>query len=84
MSPTREDVVRIVQGTFPRANWLAVIETLDQFSGESVEHGRARVQLAFLKLCGADEGKLLHYVSAANLDFRDVLFWAEHSAETNR
>jgi hypothetical protein len=78
MSPTREDVVRMVQSTFPRENWHTVIETLDLYTSESVEQARARVQLAILKLCGGDEGKLLHYVAAAQQDYRDVLYWSEY------
>jgi hypothetical protein len=84
MSPTRGDVVRLIQGAFPEANWNAVGETLDFYGVAPHEPERERVQIAVLKLSGADEGKLLHFVAVAKQDYRDVLYWSEYSEETKR
>jgi hypothetical protein len=37
-----------------------------------------RVQLAILKLSEGDPEKLLQYIEAARVDYRDVLAWAEY------
>ena len=37
-----------------------------------------RVQLAILKLSQDDPAKLLEYIEAAKVDYRDVLAWAEY------
>jgi hypothetical protein len=37
-----------------------------------------RVQLAILKLSEGDPVKLLQYIGAARVDYRDVLAWAEY------
>jgi hypothetical protein len=84
MSPTREDVVGIVQSAFPEANRKAVVETLDLYGGEPNELERERVHIAILKLCGSDEGKLLHFVAVAKQDYRDVLFWSETPQNSKR
>jgi hypothetical protein len=42
------------------------------------ENESPRVQLAILKLSEGDPEKLLHYVQAARIDYRDVLAWAEY------
>lgn len=84
MSPTREDVVRLVQSAFPKASQTAVMETLDLYGVEPHERERERVQAAILKLCGTDEGKLLHFVSVAKQDYRDVLYWSQDSQDSTR
>jgi hypothetical protein len=77
MSPTREDVLGIVQRAFPEAKWKTVIETLDLYGGEPNELERERVHIAILELCGSDEGRLLHFVAVAKQDYRDLLFWSD-------
>jgi hypothetical protein len=84
MAPTREDVVRLIQGTFPESAWNAVGKTLDMYGVEPHERERERVQIAILKLSGIDDGKLRHFVAAAKQDYRDVLFWTDHPDETKR
>ncbi len=51
---------------------------LDSCGAELSERGRARIQLAILKLSKGDLEKLRHYVEVAELDYRDVLAWAEY------
>ena len=49
-------------------------------SGEDRD-GVTRVQRAVIALSGSDIELVRHYVDAAQQDFRDVLFWAEHPPE---
>jgi len=78
MPLTRDDVTRLFQGAFPQADWPAVMEVLDLYDTEEYERERERVQIAILNLSGADEQKLLHYISVAKQDYRDVLLWWEY------
>jgi hypothetical protein len=65
-----------------------VQDILDQYGVESYEKGRARVQLAILKVfqegtTGQESGeqkleRLRGLVRAAKCDYRDVLAWAEY------
>ena len=59
-------------GSNPDTNelWEALQGYVD---GEST-----RVQLAILKLSEGDPVKLLHFIEAARIDYRDVLAWAEY------
>lgn len=82
MSPTREDVVAAVRRTFPAERAAEILALLDSYGADSSEEGRARVQLAILALSQGDDGKLLHYVDAALVDFRDVLSWAEDDGQS--
>jgi len=84
MPPTREEVVQLIHGAFQESSWIVVGEILDQYGVEPHEPERERVQIAILKLSGSDEGKLLHFVTAAKLDYRDVLWWSEYPAETKQ
>lgn len=77
MNHTREEVMVATQSAFPGKQVATIMEVLDLYGSESHEGGRARVQLAILKLSEGDEDKLLHFVEAARQDYRDVLFWAE-------
>ena len=78
---SREDVVLIVQKTFPETSHSRVIELIDTYGVESYERERERVQLAILKLSEGNEEKLREYVAVAKRDYRDVLFWAENPEE---
>jgi hypothetical protein len=62
---------------FPNHEPGVVLSALNEYGLAAHEHERERVQLAILKLCNGDEDKLLHYVSAAKADYRDVLMWAD-------
>ena len=84
MPPTREEVVQLIRGAFLESSWIVVGEILDHYGVEPHEPERERVQIAILKLSGSDEGKLLHFVTAAKLDYRDVLWWSEYPEETKQ
>ena len=45
------------------------------------DQGRARVQLAILKLSEGDPEKLRSFVDVALTDYRDVLAWAEYPGQ---
>src|SRR5256885_5044775 len=81
MPPTRDEVVAVVQKTFPESAHARVLELLDSYGIESYERERERVQLAILKLSNGNEEKLREFVAVAKRDYRDVLFWAENPEE---
>ncbi len=81
MPPSREEVVAVVQKTFPESAHTRVLELLDTYGVESYERERERVQLAILKLSEGNEEKLREFVAVAKRDYRDVLFWAENPEE---
>jgi len=81
MAHSRDEVVAVVQGTFPAGAHARVLELLDTYGVESYERERERVQLAVLKLSEGNEEKLREFVAVAKRDYRDVLFWAENPEE---
>ena len=81
MPHSRDEVVAVVQKTFPESNWENVIQLLDEYGVEPYERERERVQLAILKLSEGNEEKLGEFVAVAKRDYRDVLFWAENPEE---
>src|SRR5438477_10047120 len=81
MAHSRDEVVAVVQGTFPAGGRTRVLELLDRYGVESYERERERVQLAILKLSEGNEEKLREFVAVAKRDYRDVLFWAENPEE---
>ena len=82
MPHTRDEVVAVVQKTFPKPAHARVLELLDTYGVESYECERERVQLAILKLSAGREEKLREFVAVAKRDYRDVLFWAEYPEES--
>ena len=50
MPHSRDEVVAVVQKTFPESAHARVLELLDGYGIESYERERERVQLAILKL----------------------------------
>jgi hypothetical protein len=72
------DVERIVRRDFSPAEHATVLELLEEFKDDSPGVA-ARVRVAILKLCKGRTDNLLHYVSSAQGDCRDVLAWAEYS-----
>src|SRR6266446_3142139 len=78
---TRDEVVAVVQKTFPESAHTRVLELLDKYGVESYERERERVQLAILKLSEGNEDKLREFIAVAKRDYRDVLFWAENPEE---
>src|SRR5437867_13260410 len=81
MPHSRDEVVAVVQKTFPESSHPRVLELLDTYGVESYERERERVQLAILKLSEGNEDKLREFVQVAKRDYRDVLFWAENPEE---
>jgi len=81
MPHTRDEVVAVVQKTFPESAHARVLELLDSYGVESYERERERVQLAILKLSEGNEEKLREFVGVAKRDYRDVLFWADNPEE---
>ena len=61
MPHTRDEVVAVVQKTFPETSCSRVLELLDSYGVESYERERERVQLAILKLSEGNEEKLSAY-----------------------
>lgn len=84
-------VARKAGKIFPHHELEAVMAILDEYGIASHETGRARVQLAILKVF--QEGtvereteagrleRLRRLVAAAKADYRDVLAWAEYPRE---
>ena len=81
MPHTRDEVLAVVQKSFPEDSQVGVIELLDIYGIESYERERERVQLAILKLSDGNEEKLREFVTVAKHDYRDVLFWADNPEE---
>lgn len=77
MTKTRKDVVAAVQASFPNSDTTTVLGVLDRYGVENYERERERVQLAIIALSEGSEDKLLHFVEAAKLDYRDVLSWLD-------
>ena len=81
MPHSRDEVVAVVQKTFPETSCSRVLELLDTYGVESYERERERVQLAILKLSEGNEERLRKFVAVAKRDYRDVLFWADNPEE---
>jgi len=75
---SRDDVLRVIRRDFPAADADEVLALLDRYGTESRELGRARVQLAVLKLAGGSVPEVARQVEAAKRDYRDVLAEAEY------
>ncbi|TFH35211.1 MAG: hypothetical protein E4G99_07810 [Anaerolineales bacterium] len=56
-------------------------EALREALLHSADKEPPRVHLAILKLSEGDPLKLLQYIEAARIDYRDVLAWAEYPAQ---
>jgi hypothetical protein len=74
---TREHVIATIDGQFAPEERAGVLVALDSYPGDTPA-GRARVQLAILKVAAGDAAKVREYAAHANVDFRDVLYTAEH------
>ena len=76
---TAKDVRRAVAAAFQEADRPAVLAAL---MACGLGRGAARVQLAILVLADGDLNKIEQLVTAANEDYRDVLYWAEYPEES--
>lgn len=79
----REMVLAKVAHYFPNHAQEEIMKILDIYGEDSSEKGRARVQLAILKLSGGDLDQVRKNVELANGDFRDVIGWAEYPEESS-
>jgi hypothetical protein len=77
----RDLVIAKAKQCFPNEDQEKIMGILDLYGKESQAQGRARVQIAILKLSGSDLEKLRGEVEAAISDFRDVLAYAEFPEE---
>ncbi|MDF9827656.1 hypothetical protein M2447_001755 [Ereboglobus sp. PH5-10] len=75
---SRNDVERIVQRDFPHDDIAEILSILDAYGIESEEAGKARVQLAILKIANGNIDILRKKIGAAMSDYRDVLLEAEY------
>ncbi len=83
---TRWNVIRTVKREFPNDSVKNVMEKLDKYKNDyDVSHfkpgagiGKARLQLAIIKLAERDINKIDKCVEQANTDYRDVLHWASY------
>ena len=72
-----DELVREVRSRFG-ASADAVTDLLAEYGSDRSHREPDRVRRAILTLSGSDEDRLLHYVEVALMDYRDVLWWAEH------
>jgi len=70
-------VLAKLRALFPASERGRVLATLDAYEGDAPE-GRARVQLAILKLAEGQADRVPGLVELAALDFRDVVAPAEY------
>ena len=73
---TRERVIATVAEQFPPELRETVLKGLDEYPGDTVS-GRARVQLAVLKIAKGDVERVHQLVAHANIDYRDILYSAD-------
>jgi phosphinothricin acetyltransferase len=79
---TTDPVDAAVRAAFPAADATAIAALLDAYGTRPRERERERVQLAIVKLCDGDAGKLRHFIDIARIDYREVLAWAGGPAPT--
>jgi len=82
-SYTREQVIGEAKRWVEESSVQGIMALLDQYDG-SAGGGRERVQMAMLKLSQGTLHDLRHDLQQANMDFRDVLSWAEYDSDKPR
>ncbi len=78
---TRDDVIAAIKRDFSDGAMKGILSVLDRYGSDTSENGRARVQIAILKLSEGDFTKLVHNTDVAIQDFRDVLWWSDTPVE---
>jgi hypothetical protein len=78
---TQSKVREKVRQYWPDADPQEIVRILDEYGTEPFERGRARVQLAILKLSEGRRDRLPELVAMAKRDYRDVLAYAEYPEE---
>ena len=82
MNALAEHLDRKLRELFPQpADRAEATKALRAYGSEAHERERERVQLAALKLAGADLEKLHAQMAIAKCDYRDVLAAAEYPAQ---
>ena len=71
-------VIKQVQKDFHIDDQASVLEYLSLYGSQEFEIEEERVRLAILKLSSGSKTQVLHFVTEAKKDYRDVLFWAEN------
>jgi hypothetical protein len=77
MAYTRDEVLAAAGAAFQGSDLVDMLAALDRYGAQPHERERERVQLAIIELSAGSKEKLLQYVQAAKLDYRDVLAWQE-------
>lgn len=75
---TRDKILDKVARYWPDVDPREIMSILDECGAVSSERGRARVQLAILKLSEGQRDQLPELVRMAKRDYRDVLAYAEY------
>lgn len=75
---SRQDLLRVIRRDYPNGDENLILDALDGYCEASSEGGRARVQLAIIKLAGRHLDKLPSLVELALTDSRDVISAAEY------
>jgi hypothetical protein len=78
MSTLAQRVEEAIGAQFPRDSIEQVAGLLSQYGEHPHEREVERVQLDILELCDSNIEKVKHFVGAAKLDHRDIIFWAEY------
>jgi hypothetical protein len=82
---TPEDVTRVIRRDFAESQFDAALAVVREYSGmQGSERGRARVQLAALKLAKGDLDSLRVQIGVARQDYRDALATAEYPEYSGR
>lgn len=79
-APLPPDIVRRIRADFAEPDIAAVIQALQSYTGPEPD----RVRRCILHLAARALDKVTHFASAANGDYRDVLFWAEYDRDDRR
>ena len=78
---TRRKVLEKIAQYWPNEDPREIMNILDEYGVESYEVGRARVQLAILKLSEGERDRLDELVRMAKRDYPDVQAYAEYPEE---
>ena len=68
------DVSKKLEADFEPDYMATVRSLLDKYRGKE----RYRVIRCIIHLAEGDTDKLLHFINAANSDYRDIIYWAEY------
>jgi hypothetical protein len=82
LQPSRNLVLKKLRDCFPDPSKAEqALAILDTYGTQSWHREKDRVQLALLKICDGDIGKLRSFTQGAQSDYREVLIPAEYPQE---